>query len=719
MYYKKTAYYLAIDQGTHATRSALFDANGDLVDIEWLDISLNRIDNVRVEQDAAEILLSVTSSLNTLLKRQPPDVIPSIASCGISTQRSSVVCCSKKGAAISPLLSWQDVRGQDYLLELSAHHHTIQSLTGLPVSAHYGASKLHWLLAQTQNQRPAPLMSYLLTNLLKDNHFVVDHSNAQRTQLMSLSTLNWSSQLCHWFDIPENSLPTCQPMVTNYGEMRDTNIPVSAVCGDQNAAVFGTGIFPETDTAIINLGSGAFILRMLEEHTPGKQLLTGIAYSDKRQTRYLREGTVNGAGTALDWLIETYAIEHVFENLPDWLEKKHAPPVFLNTVGNLGSPWWQQNIQPTFVHADLDDKPALAVAVVESILFLLMDNFSILNAESPLTNIRVSGGLSRLDGLCQKMANLMQVPVHRFDTPEATARGSAWLAAGMPDHWKLTPQITFSPESDTQLAARYALFCKALRQRLNSAALPAIPKLVAHRGYMNQYPENTLAGLEAALKIGAAYVEFDIQLNKDNEFIVIHDATLQRTAGVEGSVFDLQTAELKKISAHQPDKFGSRFQPEYIATLADVLSLLGDYPESKAMVEIKEESLERWGHKHTMERLLPILNKHSEQCIVISFNPKAIEYTHQHSAIKTGWVLHQYDEKHRRMAMRVNPDYLICNHLKLPDSETPWPGQWQWMFYDIGDPQTAINLAARGASLIETAEIAGMQSYFQKEIWKK
>ena len=459
-------FILAIDQGTHASRALLFDQNGQQVASHWCDVALSNPAPGRVEQNPAELLDSVRSSVSGLLATLDSRQRKTVSACGICTQRSTVVACRQSGKAISQALSWQDVRGANFLKTLHNHHADIQQLSGLPVSAHYGASKLRWLAQKLDNRLAddlclAPLASYLLINLLEEKRYVVDHSNAQRTQLMDLESLQWSPRLLNWFGISTDLLPVIKPMCFSYGHLLDTGIPVTAVCGDQNAAVFGAGDL-STDTAQVNLGSGAFVLRRLTKPAPSRQQLTGIACSDAHQVDYLREGTVNGAGTALGWASEQYQLGDLKPVLQGWLEKVADPPVFINTIGGLGSPWWRSDITPQWIGETPANKEATGVAVAESMLFLVQDNLQLMQQEKPLQQIRLSGGLSQLDGLCQKLANLSGLAVERLDNPEATARGIAWLAAGRPDYWQQPAKEIFRPQRDAGLTNRYQQFCQQL-----------------------------------------------------------------------------------------------------------------------------------------------------------------------------------------------------------------------------------------------------------------
>lgn len=236
---------------------------------------------------------------------------------------------------------------------------------------------------------------------------------------------------------------------------------------------------------------------------------------------------------------------------------------------------------------------------------------------------------------------------------------------------------------------------------------PPIPQLVGHRGYLRCYPENTWISLEAALDLGAPWLEFDIQLCRDGGFVLLHDDNFRRTAGRDQSVFALES-DVIGISVHEPARFGDRFLPTAVVTLKDVLRRLSSFPGAGAMVELKQESIDHWGLARVMQELAPLLLQRIN-CVLISFNREALRWCRRHCAgIRTGWVLQSYDDASRTLAEQLNPDFLICNQLKLPAGRAPWPGNWQWMLYDIVDPEAALNWAALGIDLIETADIGGM-----------
>ncbi len=468
------AYYLAIDQGTHSSRAIVFDDYGQAIKSASLSVGIQRLDSDRVEQDAKEILDSVRHVISECLASLSIVQRKEIISCGLCTQRSTVVQMDQAGVALSPALSWQDTRGSEWLESLAPYGEQIQSISGLPLSPHYGASKMRWLdrhgTSPDQQSCLTPLAGYLLYNLVAGDQFYVDHCNAQRTQLMDLETLQWSKRLLEWFQLGHVRLPECVPVCFNYGELLDTGIPLQAVSGDQNSTVYGSGELLE-DEALINFGSGAFVLRTGSKLLQSETQLVSIGYSENSDVTWLREGTINGCGTALAWASKKWNLGDMKEKLPGWLgsdgsTKTSQPAVFINSVGGIGSPWWNSEVDSEFVDIGDGSKGALAVGVLESILFLVMDNLTIMQHQEPVNRLRVSGGLSQLDGLCQKLANISQLEVSRLHNPEATARGIAWLAAGRPDNWEQFSVDKFYPESDPGLLQRYSIFTRALKGRL-------------------------------------------------------------------------------------------------------------------------------------------------------------------------------------------------------------------------------------------------------------
>ena len=458
---------LVIDQGTHASRAIVFSASGKILSTAEQNIKLIKHSHSHIEQDPEEILQSVYTVIHHALKKTPGI----ISNCALATQRSTMLAWDKHSLkSLHPALGWQDRRSENDLQQFKSNEKMIREITGLPLSAHYGAGKFRWLLEylklNTSDSCPSfslgPLVSFLLCHLSSKHQNLVDHSNAHRTLLFDLYQLEWSEKLLELFEIDKKYLPVCQPVQSDYGTLMETGIPVTCVSGDQNAALFSQGSIPD-NTAIINLGTGAFILTPCQRTVKTDKLLQGIARSNSH-TEYLLEGTVNGAGAAISWAERQWPVTRLYQHLSDWLSAIDHPPVFINTVGGLGSPWWISGIEPYFLNTD--QQPAIEqryVAIIESIIFLLQHNLEQLNEHFDIRTLRVSGGLSQMDGLCQKLANLSGCQVQRSDDTEATARGAAWLAASCPEHWSSPVAArVFSPLSDTPLKQRYQRFSEEI-----------------------------------------------------------------------------------------------------------------------------------------------------------------------------------------------------------------------------------------------------------------
>jgi len=231
-----------------------------------------------------------------------------------------------------------------------------------------------------------------------------------------------------------------------------------------------------------------------------------------------------------------------------------------------------------------------------------------------------------------------------------------------------------------------------------------IPVLIAHRGYMEKFPENSLSAIRAALDTGACMVEFDVQMDANDQLVVLHDDNFKRTAGISQSVFKQQ--DYTQISVHEPSRFADAYNPEPVPRLAQVMELLLQYPDSTAFVEVKEESIQQWGMEDVMDQVLACIEQARHQCVIISDYLDALLYANNKSDHKIGWVIHRYDDFHHELADKHVPDFLICNYRRI--NSDLWQGDWQWMLYDISDPELALKWAQEGAELIETRDIGGM-----------
>jgi glycerol kinase len=471
-------YFLALDQGGHSSRAMVYSATGEVIAQAQKAVATQSPHSDWVEQDAqslADSLRCVIADVHAMLGRDAKLV----CSAGLATQRSNCVCWDRRdGQALSPALSWQDRRAQRWLEKLPLDDAWLRARTGLQRSPHYGASKLRWCLDHLSVVREAaaarrlacgPLASFLAATLLRERPLLIDPANAARTLLWNLSERDWDAELLQLFGIERDFLPRTVPSCYDYGTFTwgDSSLPLRVLTGDQSAVVFAEGA-PRSDTLYINLGTGAFLQRPVATLvSPPDGVLASIVYADETHAMYVLEATVNGAGTALDWVREQFGIDDIAARLPAWLRMAGEIPLFLNGVAGLGSPWWRADFTSRFISqgAARNEPWAQAVAVVESIVFLIAENLRRLQGETPVQRIQVTGGLAHLDGLCQRLADVSGLPILRSSQSEATARGVAWLLADAEGlHGHATDDELFAPQSNLACSVRYQRWREEMQQ---------------------------------------------------------------------------------------------------------------------------------------------------------------------------------------------------------------------------------------------------------------
>ncbi len=465
---------IVIDQGTHSTRAIIYNHDGKSLFKSQQEIGLFYRQSTQIEQDGQQILKSCENVLKDTYKFVIENKLTNVG-LALTTQRSTVIAWnSGTGDAISPALSWLDTRAQANLVNFSIDDSVVKEKTGLPLSAHYGASKLQWLLQNDDNVKQAkqqknlkygPLASYLLFNLLEQQPCYVDYSNAHRTLLWNLQTKDWDVDLLHAFSIDKNNLPQPVPNTYQYGKVKIYGYPMILVNGDQNSAIYGYGKLND-QTTFINIGTGAFVLAKSENKPVlNTKLLASITYSSDQMQENVLEGTVNGAGAALAWAEEEWGIRSI-ESVP-WKDVKEVP-IFLNSIGGLGSPFWRSNIQPGFLDADKNYRDysieQCKAALMESIIFLLVINLQEMKRNGVKINqILLAGGMSKDEHLCESLANLCSISVIVSNFKEATSRGAAWLAMQQPE-WELLESKVYHPQEDKGIDARFKQFKLAMNE---------------------------------------------------------------------------------------------------------------------------------------------------------------------------------------------------------------------------------------------------------------
>ena len=478
---------LALDQGSHASRACIFDESGGLCASASVPVITRRPAALHVEHDAYELVSTLkTAAEHALLmaRREQPRL--ELAAAGLAVQRSTIVCCSRiDGAALTPAISWQDRRNAAWLESLAPHAARVRALTGLPLSPHYGASKIRWCLdnlpavaraAAAGELLATPLASYLALQLggsgARAEAASVDAANAARTLLFDSRRLDWSDELLSRFAIERAWLPRNAPTRGHWGTLRlpGQDVQLRAVTGDQSAVPYAAGA-PDAATVYVNLGTGAFIQRPLHSRPASPEPLLGSVLSrDAEGAIYSLEGTVNGAGSAVTWFCaQERCTEDVLwpalETLPDGTRL----PVFLNGIGGLGSPWWRVDLESRYVDvvpAGVDVNGSLPsntvlrfAALVESIAFMIAANAAVLTQQAGRPRrVVLAGGMSRSGWLCRRLAALIELPVEVIDA-EASARGVAQLAAPeIGSRWTHALAHSCRAHPNAELRARYRQF---------------------------------------------------------------------------------------------------------------------------------------------------------------------------------------------------------------------------------------------------------------------
>ncbi len=471
----KASLFLAIDQGGHASRALLFDEAGNVVGRGIQPVHSQEPHPGWVEQDPQEMVRTVTACIEQALAGQE---LRAVTAAGLATQRSSIVCWRRdNGEPLSPIISWQDRRARDWIESFVPQQGQVQISTGLRLSPHYGASKLRWCLDHLPAVRDAhvrgdlcfgPLASFLIYHLTLEHSFLVDPANAARTLLYSLKTRDWDPGLLQLFGIPLAPLPRCVPTRHGFGNLLigGRSIPLRVVTGDQSAALFAWGV-PQTKFAYVNIGTGAFVQRPCGTRPQYHQrLLSGIVLAERGSGSYVLEGTVNGAGSALQWVQRELGLADIDNHLVEWLASERDPTLFLNGIGGLGAPFWVTDFTSRFIGPGSARQKAVGIA--ESIVFLVYENIQEMGGSAPpLERVVASGGLARLDGLCQRLADICRLPLYRPAEQEATARGIAYLLGDPSREWA-EPECgaSFQPTANAPLDERHRLWRAAMDQAL-------------------------------------------------------------------------------------------------------------------------------------------------------------------------------------------------------------------------------------------------------------
>jgi glycerol kinase len=481
-----TDLFLAIDQGGQSTRVAIYTRTGEQrccfsAACATTHRKIESSSTEFIEQDGEDILAGIRACLQKVQQHLGGDV-KHIKAASFAGQGSSLLCWNNQtGAALTPVLSWQDIRGESYLHNISLTHAQTQQLTGLRLSPHYGATKMRWCLDNDEKVAQAkadnclsigPIVSYIFWHLLTYKKSLVDPGHAQRTLLWNVARNEWDQTLLDTFQIPHDVLPQCQYHNSHFGSLQlgDHTIPFTASARDQGASLFARGL-PELGACYINIGTGAFIQRLSENLNAPEGLLVSPLWlpenpADKKY--YAWEATVNGAAAAISFIQQHTGLQITPQEMDRALELNPTGDCyFLNAVGGLGAPYWRTDLQSRFSENLSAEEKILAW--IESVIFQIVINVQLMNQSGVTNKIIISGGFSKADAVCQKIADLTNANVHRSDNADATVQGAACMAAGLPESWNPPfHEDVFAPQQNAVLEQRFARWQLAMQHWLQA-----------------------------------------------------------------------------------------------------------------------------------------------------------------------------------------------------------------------------------------------------------
>ena len=471
-------YFGAIDQGTTSSRFIVFNENGNIISQHQQEFKQYLPNEVSVEHDPIEIWESVKNCINEVDKIFS---ISQLSSIGITNQRETTLAWSKTtGEPLFNALVWQDTRTQDICDELKQIKNlsTQFSKTGLPIATYFSLSKILWLIRNVDEVKKAAanndlcfgtIDSWLLFKLT-GNH-VTDVTNASRTLLMDLKTLQWMEEILIQLDIPKNSLPEIKPSMYEFGtnEKILKNIPITAVLGDQQASLFGQNCISSGDVKN-TYGTGCFALTNTGSEIvySNNGLLSTVAYQiEGSKPQYALEGSVSIAGAAVQWLRDNLNIideSSEVESLAMSV-KDNGDVYFVPAFSGLFSPHWDETARGVLVGLSrFSNKSHIARAVLESVAYQSFELLQSMEKDVGIVfeSVNVDGGMVENNLLMQFQSDIFDKKVVSQEINEITALGvgaASFLHINkMPfENMKdfITQSETWNPNIDSKLRDHY------------------------------------------------------------------------------------------------------------------------------------------------------------------------------------------------------------------------------------------------------------------------
>ena len=462
-------YILAIDQGTTGTTALIVDRDGSIRGRGYARIPQYYPKPGWVEHDPSEIW---KQTLQAVSQAQHAAGIgdADIAAIGITNQRETTILIDRvTGEPIGRAIVWQCRRTADKCDQLKAQGmaEIIQAKTGLVIDAYFSATKIQWFLENLPGIRERAergeilfcnVDAWLLWKLTNGRVHATDFSNASRTMLFNINTLDWDDELLRLFDIPRPMLPDVHPSINIFGYTED-GIPIAGVAGDQQAALFGQACYQPGMTKV-TYGTGAFVLMNIGKKPVVTRhgLLTTVACSLDGKAEYALEGSVFIAGAAIQWLQDLGLIREAGDSEQLAMEIKDTGGVYLvPAFVGLGAPHWDMYARGTLVGLTRGSGRAQVVrAAVESIAYQVTDVLEamVANSRLRLAEIRVDGGAATNNFLAQFQADIAGVEVSRPKMLETTALGAAYLAGLGIGFWKSGHEIEALREVGQQFTPR-------------------------------------------------------------------------------------------------------------------------------------------------------------------------------------------------------------------------------------------------------------------------
>ena len=455
-------YILALDQGTSSSRAIVFDEKGETCAVAQREFRQIFPKSGWVEHDPHEIWSSQASVIAEAIATLDINGL-NIAGIGITNQReTTIVWDSETEEPVYNAIVWQDRRTSDYCDELKKQGVTdmIRQKTGLIIDAYFSATKIKWILDNVPGAREraekgkllfGTVDTWLIWRLTRGEVHVTDVSNASRTMLFNINTLEWDQELLDLFRIPRSMMPEVKSSSEVYGHTKTTifahKVPIAGIAGDQQAALFGQ-MCTEPGMVKNTYGTGCFLLMNSGEKPilSKNNLITTVAWKIGNRVNYALEGSIFVGGSVVQWLRDGLGVINSSSEVEELASRVHDTNgvYFVPALTGLGAPWWDQYARGTIVGISRGTTTAhIARAALEGIAFQTMDitNAMSLDAGVPLKELKVDGGASRNNLLMQFQADILGTRVIRPQVVETTALGAAYLAGLAVGYWSSIDEI--------------------------------------------------------------------------------------------------------------------------------------------------------------------------------------------------------------------------------------------------------------------------------------